>query len=179
MLFHVPECVCLLHWLSIASGMQIVFVYVPLCVHSLPMPGASQTWGVKRSLRMGFSNTGSSGKACFKAEAGRNSFRTCVHSMRLCAHMHVCGVPFSWINPLQVQKYWFISASQGGTITKNHEGTSILRWVLILQSECQARQPYNTIWVGVMKVDMGTKTTSAIDNVSNDSESLVFMKMYS
>lgn len=107
--FHVPKCVCLLRWLSIASGMQIVFVRVPLCVHSLPMPGASQTWGVNRSLRMGFNDTGSSGRARFKAEAGRISSRTCVHSTRLCSHMHACDVPSSWINPPQIQRRFHFS----------------------------------------------------------------------
>lgn len=53
MLLQEPKCLRLRLWLHIASGMQIVFVYVPLCVHSLPMPGASQTWGGKTLFENG------------------------------------------------------------------------------------------------------------------------------
>lgn len=53
MLFQEPKCLRLRLWLHIASGMQIVFVYVPLCAHSLPMPGASQTWGGRTRFENG------------------------------------------------------------------------------------------------------------------------------
>lgn len=78
--------------------MQILFVYVPLCVHSLPMPGASQTWGVKRSLRMGFSNTGSSGMAASKQrQAEIPSVHVCVQCD--CVPICVCDVRFLMDKP--------------------------------------------------------------------------------
>lgn len=142
MLFHVPKCEYLLRWLSIASGMQIVFVHVPLCVYSLPMPGASQTWGVNRSLRMGFNDTGSSGRACFKAEAGRNSSRTCVHSTRLCPCMHASNVPSWWMSsgsfqPLVVTLSWGITQDCAcfcdfcycKVNVKCHKQTPLHKWV--------------------------------------------------
>lgn len=148
--FHVPKCVSLLRWLSIASGMQTVFVRVPLCVHSLPTPGAPQTWGVKRSLRMGFNDTGSSGRPHFKAEAGRISSRTCVHSTRLCSRMHACDVPSSWINPPQIQRSFQSSLPRSCRHEESRRTMHVFWWFRILQSKCQAPQTDTWAWVGVV-----------------------------
>lgn len=158
--FHVPKCECLLRWLSIASGMQIVLEHVPLCVHSLPMPGGSQTWGVNRSLRMGFNDTGSSGRACFKAEAGRISSRTRVHSTRLCPCMHAWNAPSLWMSNRSTGG--FILASHSHTITRNNAALRMFWGFLILQSKCQAPQTDTWAKLGVEPGHVKRGDTSAI-----------------
>lgn len=78
--------------------------FVCACVCSLPMPRASQTWGVKRSLRMGFSNA-QAALAWQLQSGGRQKF---LPHMCVSVHVRTCAcvmyIFFSWINLLPFQR---------------------------------------------------------------------------
>lgn len=111
-----PFAPAIAHCIRHADG---VCVCVPLCARSLPMPGASQTWGVKRSLRMGFSNTGSSGRAASK----RRQLE--MPSLRVCVRCD-CGLTCVWClcshgqttSPCRKRSIW--RASHDSDITVIH-----------------------------------------------------------
>lgn len=153
--------VCSSDW-TLHQACRFCLCMCVVCAHSVPTPGASQTWGVKRSLRMGFSNTGSFGTAASKhRQAEIPSVHVCVFIVIVRPYARVMCI-FSWMNPPPVQTKFILRASHGGTITQNHEGANMLGWFLIIGNVRQKRQPDKWVWLGVTEGDVGRRSASCM-----------------
>lgn len=143
-----------------------MFAYVPLCVHSLPMPKASQTWGVKRSLRMGFSNT-QAALAWLLQSGGRRKFH-----LYVCVHRIVCTCALcvlSWINPPPLREKFISRASHGGFYSTQRRERKKHAWMISNITKCmsdkETRQRSGSL--RAMRVNLGAMARSGTFRVSD------------